>query len=276
MPIFMDIHTVAGASPDALRAAHEADLAVQDQHHVNYLKYWHNEDAGKVFCLFDAPSAEAGAAVHAEAHGLMAEKIIEIDPEMVDGFMGEAPFDSAGSVRLPDDRSTRDGGVRSILFTDLVDSTAMTQEMGDDAAMEVISAHDTIVRAALAEFSGREVKHLGDGIMASFVSAVCAVRCACRIQGEFDRRQAERPEQAFQVRIGGAAGEPVEQGNDLFGSTVQLAARLCANAAAGQVVVSNGLADLCMGKGIQFDDLGGLELKGFAAPVAARAVRILC
>ena len=163
----------------------------------------------------------------------------------------------------------------AIMFTDMVDSTAMTEELGDEVAMELVNAHDGIVRAALGEFDGREVKHLGDGIMASFVSAVCAVRAACRIQGDIVRFRDERPHLPLALKIGAAAGEPVEQGNDLFGSTVQLASRLCGEAVAGQIIVSTGLAELCRGKGLQFDDLGALALKGFADPVPARADRAL-
>jgi class 3 adenylate cyclase len=276
MPYYMDIHTVPGATAEDVRQAHEADLAMQDKHGVCCIKYWMNEQAGKVFCLFDAPSAEAAVAVHGEAHGLMPEKIIEIDPDMVDGFLGKGPVDPAGAVRLPGNGRSRDSAVRSIMFTDLVDSTAVTESLGDDAAMELVKTHDGIVRAALDEFEGCEVKHLGDGIMASFISAVSAVRCACRIQGEFGRHRDERPELPLALKIGAAAGEPVEQGNDLFGSTVQLAARLCSHAGAGQIVVSTGLAELCRGKGLMFDDLGALSLKGFADPIPARAVRVQC
>jgi class 3 adenylate cyclase len=276
MPFYMDIHTVPGATAEDVRQAHEADMAVQKKHHVNCLKYWLNEEAGKIFCLVDAPAAGAVAAVHGEAHGLLPEKIIEIDPEMVDGILGPSPVDAAGAVRLPGKGSGRDSAVRSIMFTDMVDSTAVTEALGDDAAMELVNAHDSIVRLALDDFDGREVKHLGDGIMASFISAVSAVRCACRIQGDFARHRDERPELPLALKIGAAAGEPVEQNNDLFGSTVQLAARLCGEAAAGQIVVSTGLAELCRGKGLQFDDLGSLALKGFAEPISAHAVRVQC
>jgi class 3 adenylate cyclase len=77
----------------------------------------------------------------------------------------------------------------------------------------------------------------------------------------------------LQVRVGVAAGEPVEHHNDLFGSTVQLSARLCAHAAPEQIVVSNVVAELCLGKGVTFTDLGALSLKGFSQPVRAHAVK---
>ncbi len=73
-------------------------------------------------------------------------------------------------------------GIRTVLFTDIVGSTALTQELGDEDAMELVHLHDKIVRAALESSDGREVKHTGDGIMASFVSAAAAIKCAAQIQ----------------------------------------------------------------------------------------------
>jgi hypothetical protein len=79
MPLFMDIHKdIDGLTVDAVKQAHERDLEVQGDHGVKYLKYWFNEDSGNVFCLVEAPSKEAAAAVHNEAHGLVADEIIEV------------------------------------------------------------------------------------------------------------------------------------------------------------------------------------------------------
>jgi len=276
MPLYMDIHNVPGATPEALKAAHDADLAVQDKHHVCYHKYWLNEAAGKVFCLVEAPNAEAAAAVHAEAHGLLAEKIIEVDPDMADGLFGPGEVNGAGAVLLPDRVGTRDSGVRSILFTDIVGSTEMCSKHGDDAAIIMLNVHDRIVRSALGANNGREVKHTGDGIMAAFNSAASAVKTACAIQGQLNDHNAAGPDLPVVVRIGISAGEPVEQAADLFGSTVQLAARLCAQAEPGQVLVSNVVADLCIGKNLKFVDAGECELKGFEGKIPTRAVELHC
>ena len=167
----------------------------------------------------------------------------------------------------------RDTGIRSVMFTDIVGSTELTQSLGDDAAMEMLRVHDTIVRSALAAVGGREVKHTGDGIMACFFSAVAAIQCANRIQQEMATRREQNAQHPITVRIGAAAGEPVEQGQDLFGSTVQLAARLCARAEPGQTLVSNAIAELCIGKAIAFEDMGEAQLKGFARPVRVHALR---
>jgi len=276
MPLYMDIHTVPGATPEALKAAHDADVAVQDKHHVCYHKYWLNEKAGKVFCLVEAPNAEAAAAVHAQAHGLLAEKIIEVDPDMADGLLGPGEVNGAGAVVLPDQRGTLDQGIRSILFTDIVGSTEMCSKHGDDAAILMLGVHDRIVRAAIGANNGREVKHTGDGIMAAFNSAASAVKTACTIQGQLNDHNSSGPDLPVTVRIGISAGEPVEQAADLFGSTVQLAARLCAQAEPGQVLVSNVVADLCIGKNLKFVDAGSCELKGFEGPIATRAVELTC
>src|SRR5207249_1233312 len=163
----------------------------------------------------------------------------------------------------------RDPGIRTVLFTDIVESSTMTESLGDEAALAMLGVHDTIVRDALSALGGREVKHTGDGIMASFVSAAGAVRCAIQIQRELDKHAQANPKRPLKVRVGAAAGEPVEQNNDLFGSTVQLAARLCGHAQPEQILVTNAIAELCVGKGLRFEDLGEVVLKGFGYPVRA-------
>ena len=274
MPTYMDIHTIHGVSADDLAKAHAADVATQGQYGVEYVKYWVNEGCGKVFCLVHAPTAEAARAVHQHSHGLVAEKIIEVDPDMLEGFMGGSSVSEGGAALVPGlVPMQRDTGMRSVMFTDIVGSTELTQSIGDEAAMAMLAVHDTAVRGALAALAGREIKHTGDGIMACFFSAVSAIQCATRIQQEMAARRVRDAEHPIHIRIGVAAGEPVEQGRDLFGSTVQLAARLCAHAQPDQVVVSNAMAELCIGKAIRFEDLGKVQFKGFARPIRVHAVQ---
>jgi len=272
MPLYMDIHELEpGTSAEELRDLHEADLAVQQKLGVEYVSYWHNERANKVFCLVEAPTAEAAEAVHREAHGLVADKIIEVAPDLVEGFLGSAVPGDWGEVRAPGGGG-RDSGVRTILFTDIVESTSLTQRVGDEAAMAFLGLHNEIVRGALADHGGREVKHTGDGIMASFPSAASAVRSAIRIQQQLAERNvgAETP---VHVRIGATSGEPVEQERDLFGASVQLAARLCSEAQPEQILVSSVVADLCIGKGLPFEARGEVSAKGFDDPIRVHAVR---
>ena len=274
MPTYMDIHDIpGGVSAEDVANAHYKDVAIQDKYGVSYHKYWVNEKTGKVFCLCHAPNAEAAEQVHREAHGLMPDKVIQVEPEMAELFMGSPDVNEGGAALFPGGGShDHDPGIRTILFTDIVESTTMTQQMGDEAAMELVDLHDKIVRDALKDLGGREVKHLGDGIMASFVSAASAVKCATRVQNELAKNLQAKANQPVRVRVGIAAGEPVERHNDLFGITVQLASRLCAHAEADQILVSNVVAELCQGKAIPFEDLGEVSLKGFEQPVRAHAV----
>ena len=79
MPLFMDVHhKVDGLTADAVAGAHKADLETQEQYGVNYLKYWFDEGSGKVFCLVDAPDAATAEKVHREAHGLLADEIVQV------------------------------------------------------------------------------------------------------------------------------------------------------------------------------------------------------
>ena len=270
----MDIHEIPGGiTADEVAKAHAHDAAVEGKYGVHYHKYWVNERAGKIFCLCEAPNAEAAMHVHREAHGQIAEKIIQVEPDVADLFLGGSEVNSAGAVLLPGGAAdARDPGIRTVLFTDIVESTSLTQTLGDDVAMELLQIHDSVVRDALKGLNGREVKHTGDGIMASFVSAAAAVRCAAQIQRGLAQRAGEQSNHPVRVRIGGAAGEPVEHGNDIFGSTVQLAARLCSHAEPEQIVVSSVVADLCIGKGLMFRPLGQVSLKGFDRPVHAHSV----
>lgn len=273
MPLFIDIHEIPGLTSEAAAAEHVKDIDAQGPFDVNYSKYWLNESSGKLFCLCEAPTADAAIAVHRQAHGVAADRIIEVTPELSDLFMGPTIADKHGAVVLPPTLGgTYDSGTRTIMFTDIVDSTGLTQRLGDEGAMEVLGVHDEIVRAAIADAGGREVKHTGDGIMAAFTSSAAAVRAAVAMQARLAEHAADKPQSPLKVRIGLAAGEPVERHDDFFGATVQLAARLCAHAQPAEIVVSAVVADLCIGKGLRFRDLDDVTLRGFPTATAVRAV----
>ena len=259
MPMFIDRHDLPDATAADLAVAHMRDLEVQDQFGVRFVTYWFEEGAGSGFCLVEAPDAESVEAAHRAAHGLLPSQVIEVDQAGVRGFFGRLNTHPPGEPYV-------ESAFRAILFTDMADSTRLTQELGDRAVMRVLREHDSIVRTALARFGGSEVKHTGDGIMAAFASAYQAVGAAIEIQRELhERDDAERHE--LHVRIGVAAGEPVTEQDDLFGAAVQQAARLCGCAQPGCIIVSSGVHDLCRGKSIRFTDGGPITVKGFDDPI---------
>lgn len=270
MPLYMDRHEVAGTSAEDMATGHIRDLEVQEKYGVRYLTYWLDIQAGRAFCLVESPSKEAAEAVHREAHGLVATDIIEVDKRVVEEFLGKIEETPAA---LDPGMPVSEGGLRTILFTDMQGSTNLTQRLGDAKAMELLRAHNAIIRDALAALGGREVKHTGDGIMASFASVAAAVECAIAIQRSFLSHTEQNPGAPIRVRIGLSAGEPVTEGYDLFGAAVQLAARICDCSAPEQILVSNAVRELAIGKGFLFADRGEVELKGFEDAFRLHEVR---
>lgn len=266
MAFFMDRHDLAGVSATDLEADHMRDLGAQAAHGVRFLSYWFDYERQAAFCLIEAPDASAAQEVHRGSHGNVANEIIPVDPADVARFLGRIDDPPASGREA-------ESAFRIILFTDLEDSTAMVQRLGDDGAMRLLRRHDLIVRDALAAHGGREVKHTGDGIMASFASVQSALACAAAVQRGFADHAIARPGESMRVRIGMSAGEPVAEGDDLFGAAVQLAARLCALAEPGAVMVSAVVRDLSIGKGFAFGEGRRARLKGFPTPVEACELR---
>ena len=124
-------------------------------------------------------------------------------------------------------------GVVVLLFTDLVGSTELLARLGDDAAEDLRRVHFSLLRSAIDTNDGREVKTLGDGVMAAFASPVQAVGCAVLIQRAVEEYSRHHPEAPLCVRVGLHAGEPVEAEEDFHGTAVVVAKRLCDEAEGG-------------------------------------------
>lgn len=272
MPWFMDIHrNVEGVTARDVEEAHVLDIDAQDKYGVRYHKYWFNEDAGTVFCLAEGPDQHACEQVHLEAHGMAADAIIQVDPQMVESFLGEIQTSGNGTALRPD--GSLDSAFRVILVSRVANLPVIASRSGDDAAMELLDSHHACVRRALEECSGREVRDTGEGLMATFVSASRALRCAMAIQtAAVAAATAGTP--APQVGIGLSAGEPVERDENLFGVSVNLARRLCERAEPGEILVSDAVRELSLGKGIGFVDRGSAHFRGFDTPVLLYQVEV--
>jgi len=269
----MDIHkNVTDTSPEEIAAAHQRDVEVQGAFDVKYLRWWFNRELGSVYCLVDAPTQEAAIEVHRKAHGLIPDEIIPIEVGGFDELIG--PDEYGPALREdPVDRISTDTAFRTIVFTDLEDSTRLNEQLGDDAYVDLLGRHDELMTDCLGSHGGMRVKHTGDGLMASFASVAKAVQCMIEMQQALLEHNASSADITLRARMGAAAGEPVERNNDLFGATVTLAARLRDQAAAGQILVAGVVKELCTGKGFAFDSLGELSLKGFEEPTRVYVVR---
>jgi class 3 adenylate cyclase len=183
----------------------------------------------------------------------------------IDEFLGEGEEPTAPLTAAP-------SGLVTILFTDVEGSTALTQRLGDAKAREVLRAHESIVRENLKAHGGSEVKTMGDGFMASFSSATGALECAIAMQRAFAAHN-ESADEPIRVRIGLNAGEPIAEQEDLFGTAVNLAARIAGKAEGGEILVANVVRELAAGKGFLFSDRGEVALRGFEDPVRLFEVR---
>jgi class 3 adenylate cyclase len=184
----------------------------------------------------------------------------------VDEFLSEGE-EAEAVAELPEA-----GGFRTILFTDVEGSTALTQHLGDAKARDLLREHERMVREALKAHGGSELKTIGDGFMASFSSATRALESAIAMQRAFAAHN-EAAEEPILVRVGMNAGEPIAEDEDLFGTAVIEAARIAAAAKGGEILVSNVVRELAKGKDFLFADRGEVTLKGFDEPVRLYEVR---
>ena len=192
-------------------------------------------------------------------------------------LMGTEPTTHAGAGAVADHDHHAPSGVRTILFTDIVGHTEMMARLGDGKGREALREHERITREVLKAHGGDEVKSMGDGFMASFGSVSGAVECAIALQRAFQERNSKLETQKsgaeISVRIGLNAGEPIEEGGDLFGATVIMASRIAAAAGGGEILVADTIRGLCSGKGFLFADRGENVLRGFEDAVRLYEVR---
>ncbi|MEK9660292.1 MAG: adenylate/guanylate cyclase domain-containing protein [Alphaproteobacteria bacterium] len=192
----------------------------------------------------------------------------DADADVIDPLSAIAAWDTPVS-----EGGEPESDIVAIMFTDIVESTARTHAIGDQAGQVIVRAHNAVVRDTLKRCDGTEIKHTGDGIIASFAIASHAVEAARLIQRSVAALSESDPAAAFELRIGINVGEPVRENDDLFGTAVQLAARLCGVGESGQIIVSRVVRDLCSGKNYGFDVLGSVELKGIPGQTELYALR---
>jgi len=200
---------------------------------------------------------------------LPSESVVRVMAKAIYEFLGEGE-DAPAARGAP---SREPGGLCTILFTDVEGSTALTERLGDAKAREVLRNHERIVREALRAHGGAEVKAMWDGFMASFSSATRALECAIAMQRAFAAHDDEHPETPIRVRIGLNAGEPIAEDEDLFGTAVNVAARIASQAQGGEILASDVVRQLVAGKGFLFADRGEVALRGFEDPMRLYEVR---
>ena len=156
-------------------------------------------------------------------------------------------------------------GTVTVLFSDIEDSTVLTERLGDERWLDLLRSHNSIFRRHLREHGGYEVKNQGDGFMLVFPEPAAALRCAIEVQRALAERALQNPEEGIRVRMGLHTGRAIAEEGDFFGRNVVLAARIAAQARGAEILVSEALREQAEGEdGLDFDQGRELELKGMA------------
>jgi eukaryotic-like serine/threonine-protein kinase len=193
-----------------------------------------------------------------EAQGLAGVDVTTSIDEMVSALEEEQPDMRAHMA--PDGRV-------AILFSDIEDSTVLTERLGDERWLQLLREHNSIFRELLSRHDGYEVKSQGDGFMLAFPDPCEALECAIEVQRAFAERERDESTEPLRVRMGLHTGEVISEEGDYFGKNVILAARIAAQALGGEILVSEELRQSVStgnGNGLSFDDGRELELKGLA------------
>ncbi len=240
MPIYMDVHIIPGVKSKDVAEAHWQDLLHQAEHGCKCMTYWIDEERENIFCLIEAPTKEAVEEMHRQAHGLLPNKILEVDSALVTSFLGRI-YDPEAAV-ISDDglKVFSDSSFRILLVTKSTDPILLRYQLGSERANELLDNCNKIIRKNLSQHAGREAEHNGSGFIISFSSALKAMTCALAIQKEMREVDSD----ALHFRIALSAGEPVEKSSELFGDTIQFAESMCFVACDFQIVVASAIKAL--------------------------------
>jgi AraC-like DNA-binding protein len=238
MAIYMDLHIVPGVNAKDVADAHSMDVLMEKEHSCKCLTYWIDELRGYVFCLIDAPDKESVIELHTRAHGLVPNKIIEVESSLVHAFLGritdpENAYVTDNGLMILDDTS-----YRIIMNLQLDDYILLQQKAGTEKAMQLMQQFKTIAKNEILKNNGREVANESNEMIASFVEGGKAFAAALAIQQQLsDHADAN-------LRISLHAGEPVMQSDKLFGDTVQMLKRLNMFNRTEPIVITSGIREL--------------------------------
>jgi AraC-like DNA-binding protein len=222
MPIYMDVHDVQGAEATDLAEAHRKDMLIQGKYHCKCMTYWFDEVKGNAFCLIEAPDKKSMTGMHKESHGLVPNKIIEVNNDVVAAFLGRTGDPEDAEITDTGLKVFSETAFRIILVTGITDPVLLQHELGPKKSADFVEKLNALIRKELSVHAGSEVEHAGTGFIISFTSAVKAVSCALAIQKNVTG--ADKKLSGFVTGI--SAGDPIAKSDKVFGDTIQLARHL--------------------------------------------------
>lgn len=238
MPIYMDLHIVPGVNAKDVAQAHSMDVLMEKEHSCKCLTYWIDEVRGHVFCLIDAPSKESVTELHARAHGLVPNKIIEVESSLVQAFLGR--------ITDPENAALTDNGLiimddtsyRILMHLQIMDPVLLQQTAGAEKAAQILQIFKKQIKEQIIQQNGRVVTAEADELIASFIEGNKALSAAYEIMQQLQ----DYPEAALRISI--HAGEPVTQSDKLFGDTIQLLKRMNSFQREQTITMTSGIREL--------------------------------
>lgn len=240
MPLFMDRHDSLNATAKDLAKAHQLDIKIQGKFDCKALTYWYDEGKHIAFCLIEAPDKKAVEEMHRNSHGLVANQIIEVQSNLVENFLGRI---SDPAISQSQEQFISETAFRSIMYINCNCFFLKTKSVNENQ-IGVNSILNNLVRPAVKDFDGTEVKINSEGFMVSFTSVSKSIKCALKIQANIIDFNKEKDDSNVDMSIGLSAGYPVTTKKDFFGDTLLLAKRLSEVAIKGEIVISSELKNL--------------------------------
>ncbi|MFT3682871.1 MAG: DUF4242 domain-containing protein [Ferruginibacter sp.] len=235
----MDLHILPGVKARDVAEAHRRDVLMQHAHDCSCITYWIDEKRGNVFCLIEAPCPEAVQELHSKSHGLIPNKVIEVNPALVESFLGR--------INDPEEVTVNEGlkvfsdpSFRVLLAIKTGDPVLLEHWLGKERSIALLEKLYAAIKQNVAIQQGTAVEYGGALFIASFTVADKAVACIKSIQRSIAEEELE--EVGFRAAL--YAGEPVAESNQLFGDTIQMAERTCIVLKNLHVAVSSVVRDM--------------------------------
>lgn len=236
MPIYMDYHFSPGVTIEEVKSAHVADVNTQDRYNVKYHQFWINEAAGTVFCLMEGPSAEACANVHKEAHGNVACNVVEVNPKLVDVFLGKSHKINHGVVYNVNGEI--DSGFRYILVLNLLAKTTETTFLKLEDFKLPVAARQFALKT-ISAYRGNDVSNFkDDDILAVFKTSHQIMSCALAIKNKFEEEK-DNSKWNVEFRMALHYGQPLTKHDGLFVDSIKYTKQLAIIANDKDIILSN-------------------------------------
>jgi len=241
MPIYMDIHNTSGATPEDIAAAHQNDLALQDQFKCKFVYFWHDTPNSTGFCVFEAPDKESVINLHNKTHNIiLPNQIIEVELSEVEFFLGKITNIAWSKKNPPFDGYIDGTAHRTIMFLEIVNPIFFNLQLNKSKFIDLCELQKKMIRDSFLKYEGNVVSWENNCILTSFLLEKNALKCSLNIQDKFANLSEEKDIKC-NFSMGLSSGAPVTKSDNLFGDVISLAKKLANIAGENQILISSTL-----------------------------------